>query len=162
MRSRCASLTIVTALLLAVPAHAQKRSDVSRDNLIGPVHTAQLDIAEIRTIDGKEVETWRRPHLKVVYNRRGNEIERISFSEGSIKSRTVHTADANGRISGFKEYEVIPGKGEQIICWSKWLYDKSGNRIEARTYRGNVLTHQTLTSYNRAGLVIEEAMISDG
>jgi len=164
MRSLCAIIAFVTALLTAVSATAQKKSDVSRDQLIGPVHTAQVELAEIAVKDGKEVEILRRPHQKVVYDQRGNEIERINFIQsGSIENRTVHVIDANGRVSGWKAYEVdAGGSGERLTAWSEWLYDKTGNRVETRVYNGNDLTLQTMASYNAAGLVIVETMIADG
>jgi YD repeat-containing protein len=164
MKPLCANIAFVTALLIAVSATAQKKSDVSRDQLIGPVHTAQIELAEVAVKDGKEVEIWRRPHQKVVYDQRGNEIERINFNQsGSIENRTVHVVDANARLSGWKEYEIdAGGSGERVTSWSEWLYDKAGNRIEARVYRGKDLSLQTLASYNPAGLITEETMIADG
>src|SRR5215510_14828040 len=160
MNSLCASVAFVTALLIAVSATAQKKSDVSRDQLIRPVHTAQVELAEVAVKDGKEVEIGRRPHQKVVYDQRGNEIERINFNQsGSIENRTVHVIDANGRVSGWKAYEVdAGGSGERLTSWSEWLYDKTGNRVETRVYNGKDLTLQTMANYNAAGLVIEETM----
>ena len=127
MKHLCANIAFVTALLIAVSATAQKKSDVSRDQLIGPVHTAQIELAEVAVKDGKEVEIWRRPHQKVVYDQRGNEIERINFNQsGSIENRTVHVIDANGRVSGWKEYEVdTGGSSERVTNWSEWLYFRS-------------------------------------
>ena len=164
MKSLSASIAFVTALLIAVSATPQKKSDVSRDQLIGPVHTAQVELAEVAAKDGKEVEIWRRPHQKVVYDQRGNEIERINFNRsGSIENRAVHAIDANGRVSGWKEYEVdAGGSGERLTAWSEWLYDKTGNRVETRVYNDKGLTLQIMASYNAAGLVIEETMIEDG
>src|SRR5215510_5201725 len=136
MKSTYAGVTFVIAFLAVVSASSQPKSDVSRDQLLGPVHTAQVELAEITTIDGKEVEVGRRPHQKVVYDQRGNETERINFSaSGSIVSRSVHIIDTNGRVSGWKEYETVAGgKDERMISWSEWLYDKMGNRVEARVY----------------------------
>src|SRR5262249_52431215 len=121
-------------------------------------------LAQIEVKDGKEVEVWRRPHQKVVYDQRGNEIERINFNRsGSIENRAVHAIDANGRVSGWKEYEVdAGGSGERLTAWSEWLYDKTGNRVETRVYNDKGLTLQIMASYNAAGLVIEETMIEDG
>jgi len=163
MKSPGAGLAFVTASLIVAYASAQTISDTIRDQLIGPVHTAQVVLAEITTINGKEVETGRRTHQRVVYDRRGNEIERINYGGGSIENRTVHIIDANGRVSGWKEYEVVADRrGERLTSWSEWLYDKMGNRVEARVYRDGSLTHRTTATYNTAGLIIEETMITDG
>jgi len=164
MKSLRPSVAFVTALLIAVPATAQQKSDVSRDQLTGPVHTAQVELAQIEVKDGKEVEVWRRPHQKVVYDKRGNEIERINFKYGgSIENRTVHVIDANGRVSGLKEYEAdAGGSGERVTYWSKLLYDKKGRLVETRGYNGKGLTLRTMASYNAAGLLIKETRIADG
>jgi hypothetical protein len=164
MKSLRPGVAFVTALLIAVPATAQQISDVCRDKQTGPVHTAQVEYAQIEVKDGKEVEMWRRPHQKVVYDQRGNEIERINFGHrASIESRTVHVIDAKGRVSGMKEYEAdAGGSGERVTYWSKLLYDKKGRLVETRGYNGNGLTLRTMASYNAAGLLIKETRIADG
>ncbi len=164
MKSLCPGVAFVTALLIAVPATAQQRLDICRDKLTGPVHTAQVEYAQIEVKDGKEVEMWRRPHQKVVYDQRGNEIERINFGyRASIESRTVHVIDAKGRVSGVKEYEAnAGGSGERVTYWSKLLYDKKGRLVETRGYNSKGLTLRTMASYNAAGLLIKETRIADG
>src|SRR5215475_14670397 len=135
MKSLCASIAFVTTLLTAVSATAQQQEvDACRDQLIGPVHTTQVEFAQVAVKDGKEVEVWRRPHQKVVYDQRGNEIERINFKPGgSIENRTVHVIDAKGRVSGVKEYESdAGGSGERVTYWSKLLYDKKARLVETR------------------------------
>jgi YD repeat-containing protein len=94
-----------------------------------------------------------------VYDKRGNEIERINFKPGgSIENRTVHVIDAKGRVSGVKEYESdAGGSGERVTSWSKLLYDKKGRLVETRGYNG-----RTTASYNAAGLLIKETRITDG
>jgi YD repeat-containing protein len=157
------SLLLITFLSLA-PASAQNKWDLNTEHLLGPVHTIQTELAEIRLVDGKQVETGRRPHQKVVYDRVGNEIERINFNQdGSIENRTVQIIDAQGRIAGWEGYEPQTGGTDlRLTGSSEWIYDEKGRRIETRGYTNGVLTYQTTATFNTAGLLVKETRITDG
>jgi YD repeat-containing protein len=157
----CVAL-VVTALTLSSAA-ARAQSVVSEDKWVGPVHTVLVEFAELATVNGKEVEINRRSHQKIVYDRRGNEIERINFKpDGSIENRAVQLIDADGHIRGWEEYETeADGKKERLTGRSEWIYDEKGNRVEVRVYNNAELTQRTTASYDLAGHVLEEMMATD-
>ena len=158
------AIFVVTTILTSPCANAQTKWYLNTEHLIGPVHTVQIELAEMMVVDGKEIESGRRPHQKVVYDRSGNEIERINFKgDGSIESRSVNIIDANGRIAGWQEYGPRPdGKGQELGSRSEWVYDERGNRIEASVLRQGVVFHRTSASFDSAGHIVEEVMVTDG
>lgn len=165
MRTIRASIFFIVATVSLSSVSAQsRRFAFSEDKLLGPVHTVQVENGRIIIVDGKEIDVARKPHQKVVYDRRGNEIERINFDEGgAVTNRTVQLIDAQGRSGGWESYEAQgDGKGERLKNRSEFLYDERGNRVEIRIYRNGELTQRTTTSYDAAGNVLEEVMVTDG
>lgn len=154
----------VLLVILTIPSSsAQTQWSQNTERLIGLVHTVQIEFSEVTVVENKEVESGRRPHHRVVYDRNGNEIERINFNQdGSPEDRTVHIIDANGRVAGWEEYELEgEGKRKRLTTRSEWTYDKDGNRIEARVYTQGALSSRTTAIYDSAKRLINETTITD-
>ncbi len=153
----------VLTILTFPCANAQTKWYLNTEQLTGPVHTVQIEFAEMTVVDGKEIEFGRRPHQKVVYDRSGNEIERINFRrDGSIENHSVQLIDANGRIAGWQELEPRADGGQRLSSRSESVYDNRGNRIEAIVYDQGVESHRTSAAFDRAGHMVEEVMVTDG
>jgi len=163
MQSRGACVAVLAAVFSVPHAAGQDRLSVPSEHLRGPVHTIQTELAEIYVVDGKELEKRRRPHQKVVYDRTGNEIERINFNpDGSVENRTVQIIDARGRIAGWEEYQPQPdSKDQRLTSRSEWVYDEKGRRVEARVYNDGILSHQTTATYDAVGHLVKETMVTD-
>lgn len=126
MKALSAGVLLVNIILTIPSAPAQTKWFLNTEHLNGPVHTVQIELSELYMVENKEVESARRPHQRVVYDRNGNEIERINFNrDGSIENRNVQIIDANGRIAGWEDYEPeAGGKRQHLTNRSEWIYDK--------------------------------------
>lgn len=163
MKALIAGVLLVTTILTIPSASAQTKWFLNTERLIGPVHTVQIEFSEGTIVENKEVDSARRPHQRVVYDRSGNEIERINFNQdGSIENRSVQIIDGNGRIAGWEDYEPeADGKRQHLTSRSEWIYDKGGNRSEARVYIQGALSSRTTAFYDTAGHLLNETMITD-
>lgn len=163
MKALSAGVLLVNIILTIPSAPAQTKWFLNTEHLNGPVHTVQIELSELYMVENKEVESARRPHQRVVYDRNGNEIERINFNrDGSIENRNVQIIDANGRIAGWEDYEPeAGGKRQHLTNRSEWIYDKRGNRSETRVYTQGNLSSRTIATYDTAGHLVTETMITD-
>src|SRR5689334_19505433 len=120
--------TILAAFFLLITLNlsltfAQKGGGITQeDSLLGPVQSVEIQFAERYSPDDREDQIQRRRHQKIIYDRRGKEIERINFKpDGSIENRSVQLLDANGRVIGWEEYETTAdGKNERLTGKSIW------------------------------------------
>ena len=134
-----ANLLVFLALLAPVTL-AQSMSDWQRDDLVGSVRGVQVEFAA-NAVDGKLVEIKRWPHQRVIYNERGQEVERVNFNQdGTEQDRSVIRYDFEGRIIGY-------GDAKKDHYHSTIEYDSKGNRIEARMYEGDVIQTQEVYTY---------------
>ena len=142
--------------LLAPVTPAQSMSDWQRDNLVGSVRSLQVEFAEANAVDGKLVEIKRWPHQRVIYNERGQEVERVNFNQdGTEQDRSVIRYDSEGRIIGY-------GDAKKDRYHSTIEYDSKGNRIEARMYEGDVIQTREVYTYDDKGRKIEQSRFADG
>ncbi len=149
-----ATLLILLALLAPFTS-AQTISDWQRDNLVGSVRSIQLEFAEANIVDGKLVESKRWPHQRVLYNERGQELERVNFKkDGSIEDRAVIRYDSEGRIIGY-------GDAKKDRKYSIVEYDSKNNRKDVRMYEGDVLQMREVYTYDDKGQKIAQSRIAD-
>jgi YD repeat-containing protein len=151
-----ATLLIWLALLAPITS-AQTISDWQRDHLVGSVRSVQIEFAEANMVDGKLVESKHWPHQRVIYNERGQEVQRVNFKEdGSIEDRAVAVIryDSEGRIIGY-------GDAKKDRHHSILEYDSKGNRTEARMYEGEVLQTREVYTYDNKGRKIEQSRFAD-
>lgn len=164
MNKLLASALVLTFALVSASAQGRKPIRVwPEERLAGPVHTVQIELAQIYLPVGSQDKIIRRPHQKYVYDRRGNEIERTDFKpDGSIESRYVQIFDDNDRIIASEGYEPeADGKSLRLVSKSQTRYDERGNRVDDR---GGLLGSPEVVvtaSYDGAGHVIEESRVTD-
>lgn len=159
MRLLTLLLVLVCNALLLSTASGQAKSDRERDGLVGPVQSVLLELVELSTRSGKEVEIKRRPHQLVAYNESGSEIERVNFNEdGSISDKSVRLYDSAGKQIGWKEYQgpdAKPGRS------STWDYDANGNLAEVRVQYQGLLELRTVYTYDNHRRKVEESRFAD-
>jgi YD repeat-containing protein len=148
--------TLLICVALSAPfTRAQTISDWQRDHLLGSVRSVHLEFAEANMVGGKLVEITRRPHQRVSYNERGQEIERVSFKEdGSIGDTSIIRYDSEGRIIGY-------GDGKKDRYHSILDYDSKGNRIAARSYDSDLLQTRETYTYDDKQRKIEQSRFAD-
>ena len=148
---------LLVFLVLLAPAMAgQSMSDWQRDKLVGSVRSIQVELAEANAVDRKLVEIKRWPHQQVTYDKRGHEVERVSFNQdGTEEDRSVIRYDSEGRIIGY-------GNAKKDRYHSTIEYDRKGNPVEARMYEGDAIQTREVYSYDEKGQKIEESRFADG
>jgi len=131
-------------------------SDWQRDKLVGSVRSIQVELAEANAVDRKLVEIKRWPHQRVTYDKRGHEVERVSFNQdGTEEDRSVIRYDSEGRIIGY-------GNAKKDRNHSTIEYDRKGNPVEARMYEGDAIQTREVYSYDEKGQKIEQSRFADG
>jgi len=160
MRLLTLLLAVICNALLVSTTSGQANSDRERDGVVGPVQSVLLELVELSTGSGKEVEIKRRPHQLIRYNERGSEVERVNFNEdGSISDKSVRLYDSAGKQIGWKEYQGLdanPGRS------STWDYDANGNLAEVRVQYQGLLELRTVYTYDNHGRKVEESRFEDG
>jgi YD repeat-containing protein len=146
---------LIYLALLASATSAQELVDWQRDKLAGPVRSIQIEFAEANMVEGKLIETKHWPHQRVIYNERGQEVERLNFNkDGSVQDRSVIRYDASGRLIGY-------GNVEGDRYHSTIEYDGKGNKTEIRGYDGAALNVQEVYTYDSQSRKIEQSRIAD-
>lgn len=159
MRLLTLSLAFICNALLVSTASGQAKSDRERDGLVGPVQSVLLELVELSTGSGKEVEIRRRPHQLVAYNERGSEIERVNFNkDGSISDKSVLLYDSAGKQIGSRAYR---NTDSQPISTSTWRYDANGNLAEVRVHDQGVLELLMVYTYDNHRRKVEESRFGD-
>jgi YD repeat-containing protein len=155
-RLTCFVSLLISLALLAPVTTAQSPSDWQRDNLVGRVRSVQIEFAEANLVNGKLVEVKHWPHQRVIYDRRGHEVERVNFNQdGTQQDRSLIRYDPEGRIIGF-------GDAKKDRYHSTIEYDSKGNRIEARMYEGDAIQTREVYTYDDKGRKIEQSRLADG
>ena len=163
MKLKPTVLCIVAIILFSNSGYAQGRQFIPEDKLRGPVHIVQTENAEVIMIFGKAVEIGRTPHQKVIYDRQGNELERINFrKDGSVENRSVRSYDSEGHFKGDTGFKTENGIEISTNYRSELVYDERGNRVEALVYNKEELVQRTTSRYDSTNHLLEETMVTDG
>ena len=124
----CALLGL--CLLSLTPVVSQTKTDKDRDRLLGPVKSVEAHIIDFLSQDNRQVELGRPLHI-TTYNTDGNISEQTLFDANrTISARHVYTYDANGRSTGYEEYNALADKTLSIARRHVYTLNEKGRRVE--------------------------------
>jgi YD repeat-containing protein len=154
--------TILALFLLSTtPIVSQTKSDKDRDDLVGPVKTMEAHYVDFLRKDNQVVEFDRRSHT-TTYNTEGNISERTSYDQNdAIRERLVHTYDAKGRNTGYKEYSALLDKTLTYPRRHVYTLNEEGRKVEYIVFESNgSMATRFVYKYDAKGNLTEEEWYS--
>jgi len=143
----------LSALLLLLSfahlTYGQTKNARERAGLFGPVKSVRLETSKIQERDGQPVETRRNPESIILYDERGNEIEKSVYFNGVFQSKFISTFDGQG-----EKTETQYNAAGAVTSRSILKFDKSGRSLEYAVYNpnGSLLRRNTYMYDDRGNL----------
>lgn len=141
-------------------AVAGVKTDLQEDGLMGLVQTVRIETARFSKQDGQWVEGPRELLVTIMYDVKGNRIERVTPD-----NKMLYTYDAQGNLSAIVSYvpdgslckSGYPCDAQGRKLETRLSYDAQGRKLEARlSYFDGTLDQKIVYTYDDTGHLIEE------
>jgi hypothetical protein len=155
-------LVVLSCVGAAGAQGGEGKNDLERAGLKGRVKSVEVWRVEYTIKDGGSVEGRRNRVSKTTYDERGNRAEVVTYGEdGSPSARHVYTYDAEGRGTGYEEYNAILDKSLTRPRRHVYALDGAGRMVENTVYESDGSVGSRFTyAYDAAGNKTEEAFYS--
>lgn len=149
---------LAACLLLAAAAGAQKKSDREQQGLLGPVKSVETYVVYYPMRDGKTARGSRVPWHSASYDRAGHLTGAVTHDpRGNVIQKLVYTFDAQGRPTGYEEFDAAVDKSLTVARRHVYTVDDAGDRTEYRVYDSDGSPAGRFTyKYDAAGRLLED------